>query len=133
MNAEINQIIEDFDTFNDWQEKYFYIIDLGKKLPKLEESQRIDANKIIGCVSQVWLVSTKKKEKYYFGADSDAFIVKGLLAIVLRIFSGKTKEQILNNNFHELFNNLGLATHLTPSRSNGLFSIVKKIISIASV
>ena len=133
MNTEINQIIEDFDTFNDWQEKYFYIIDLGKKLPKLDDSQRIDANKIIGCVSQVWLVSTKKEEKYYFAADSDAFIVKGLLTIVLRIFSGKTKEQILNNNFYELFNNLGLETHLTPSRSNGLFSIVKKIISIASV
>ena len=112
-----------------WQDKYSYIIDLGKKLPKLDKFQKIDANKVDGCVSQVWLVSEQKGSKYYFIADSDALIVKGLLAIVLRIFSGKTKEQILNNNFQELFDNLSLSNHLTTSRSNGLFAVVKKIIS----
>ena len=129
MNKEITCIIKEFETFDDWQDKYFYIIDIGKKLSKLDKSQKIDANKVDGCISQIWLVSEQKNGKYYFVADSDALIVKGLLAIVLRVFSGRTKEQILRNNFQELFNNLGLANHLTPSRSNGLFAVIKKIIS----
>ena len=129
MNQEITRIIKEFETFDDWQDKYSYIIDLGKKLPNLDKSQKIDTNKVDGCVSQVWLVSERKNCKYYFAADSDALIVKGLLAITLRVFSGRTKEQILNINFRKLFDKLGLAGHLTASRSNGLFSVVKKIIS----
>jgi cysteine desulfuration protein SufE len=129
MNKEIDQIIKEFELFDDWQDKYAYIIDLGKKLPSLAEFQKTDENKVTGCVSQVWLLHTEKADKYYFQADSDAFIVKGLLAIILRIFSGKAREEIININFQKLFDALGLANHLTVSRSNGVFSVVKKIIS----
>ena len=132
MDKEIKQIIDEFEMFSDWQEKYSYIIDIGKKLPELDESQKIDANKVSGCVSQVWLIFSQAGSKYYFNADSDALIVKGLLAIVLRVFSGKTKEQIINTNFQELFEKLDLNNHLTPSRSNGLFAVVNKIVTSIS-
>ncbi|NRA73193.1 MAG: SufE family protein [Rickettsiales bacterium] len=132
MDKEIKQIIDEFEMFSDWQEKYSYIIDIGKKLPELDESQKIDANKVSGCVSQVWLIFSRAGNKYYFNADSDALIVKGLLAIVLRVFSGKTKEQIINTNFQELFEKLDLNNHLTPTRSNGLFAVVNKIVTSVS-
>ena len=132
MNQRIKQVIKEFELFTDWEEKYSYIIELGKKLPGLDELQKIDSNKVEGCVSQVWLVAKQKENKCYFDADSDALIVRGLLAIVLRIFSGLTKEEILNTDFQELFDNLGLKNHLTPSRSNGLFAVVGKIKSMAS-
>jgi cysteine desulfuration protein SufE len=127
MQKVIQQIIEEFGAFSDWEDKYSYIIDLGKRLPHLDESQKIDANKVDGCVSQVWLVIEQRDGKYYFFADSDAFIVRGLLAIILRIFSGAMKNDILEVNFQEFFDHLGLNNHLSPSRSNGLFAVVQKI------
>ena len=127
MNETIKQIIEEFALFSDWEAKYSYIIELGRNLSGLNESQKIDINKVDGCVSQVWLIAKRKGNKCYFYADSDAFIVRGLLAIVLRIFSGLTKKEILNVNFKELFDSLGLRNHLSPSRSNGLFAVVQKI------
>ena len=128
MDQKIKQIIKEFEMFNDWQDKYSYIIDMGKKLPKLDESLKIDANKVSGCVSQVWLVSEKRGDRYYFSADSDAVIVRGLLAIILRVFSGCTKEQISHNNFQELFDSLDLGNNLSPNRSNGVFAVISKII-----
>ncbi|WPX96264.1 SufE family protein [Candidatus Bandiella euplotis] len=132
MNNEIKQIIQEFELFTDWEDRYSYIIDLGKKLPSLSTLEKIDANKVDGCVSQVWLTTNQKDNKYYFSADSDAIIVKGLLAIILRIFSGQTKTQILDAGFQELFKALNLETHLTPSRSNGMFAVVEKIKDIVS-
>ena len=130
MNEEIRQIIEEFEMFSDWQDKYSYIIDIGKKLPKLDALQKVESNKVNVCISQVWLVYRQKGNKYYFGADSDASIVKGLLAIILRVFSGKTREQIIYNDFQELFSRLGFNNHLSPSRSNGIFAVVNKIINM---
>ena len=127
MKKEIKRIIEEFAEFDDWEDRYAYIIDLGKKMPHLDESHKIVANKVDGCVSQVWLVSEKRDGKYYFFADSDAFIVRGLLAIIIRVFYGATEEDILAMDFQELFDNLGLNNHLSPSRSNGLFAVVQKI------
>jgi cysteine desulfuration protein SufE len=127
MKREIKRITEEFEMFDDWEDRYAYIIDLGKKMPCLDESHKISANKVDGCVSQVWLVSEKKDGKYYFSADSDAFIVRGLLAIIIRVFSGATEEDILAMDFQELFDNLGLNNHLSPSRSNGLFAVVQRI------
>ena len=129
MNKEIDQIISEFAVFDDWQDKYAYIIDLGKRLPSLDESQKTDDNKVTGCISQVWLVHTEEDGKHYFQADSDAFIVKGLLAIILRIFSGKTKAEIVKTNFQMLFDSIGLENHLSVSRSNGVHSVVRKIIA----
>jgi cysteine desulfuration protein SufE len=132
MNKEALQLLEDFSLFSDWQDKYSYIIDLGKSLPSFDESQKTNENKVDGCVSQVWLISTKEDETFYFIADSDALIVRGLLAIILKIFSGRTKKEITSINFEEIFNQLGFSNHLTPSRSNGVFSVVKKILSFSS-
>ena len=122
---------EEFEIFDDWEEKYSYIIELGKKLPKLKPNQKIDINKVSGCVSQVWLIHEIINDKLYFYADSDALIVKGLLAIVIKIYSGKTKEEINQIDFMDIFEKLDLKNNLTPSRSNGLFSVIKKIQKIS--
>lgn len=131
MNKEIKQLIEDFELFDDWEEKYSYIIELGKKLPKLKANQKIDINKVSGCVSQVWLVHETVNDVLYFYADSDAMIVKGLLAIVIKIYSGKTKEEINQIDFMDIFERMDLKNNLTPSRSNGLFSVISKILQIS--
>ena len=133
MNKEIKQLIEDFELFDDWEEKYSYIIELGKKLPKLKANQKIDINKVSGCVSQVWLVHEIINDKLYFYADSDALIVKGLLAIVIKIYSGKTRGEIKQIDFMNIFNKLDLKNNLTPSRSNGLFSVISKILQISKI
>lgn len=125
---ETDKIIEEFSLFEDWEDKYSYIIDLGKKLSPLDDKHKIDHNMVVGCSSQVWLISHKDNDnKYYFLADSDAYIVKGLIAILLRIFSGKTAEEIQNINIEDFFLSLGLKQHLSPNRSNGFFAMVNKI------
>jgi cysteine desulfuration protein SufE len=125
---ETEKIIEEFSLFEDWEDKYSYIIDLGKKLSPLDDKHKTDHNMVVGCSSQVWLISHKDNDdKYYFLADSDAYIVKGLIAILLRIFSGKTAEEIQNINIEDFFLSLGLKQHLSPNRSNGFFSMVNKI------
>ena len=127
MNKEIKQLIDEFELFDDWEEKYSYIIELGKTLPKLNDDEKVEKNKVSGCVSQVWLISKEEDGKLYFYADSDALIVKGLLAIVIKIFSDKTRIEIQNINFMDIFNQLDLKNHLSQSRSNGLFSVISKI------
>jgi len=127
MNKEIKQLIDEFELFDDWEEKYSYIIELGKTLPKLNDDEKVEKNKVSGCVSQVWLTSREEDGKLFFYADSDALIVKGLLAIVIKIFSDKTRIEIQNTNFMDIFNQLDLKNHLSQSRSNGLFSVISKI------
>ncbi|MBY0580770.1 MAG: SufE family protein [Rickettsiales bacterium] len=127
MNKEIKQLIDEFGLFDDWEEKYSYIIELGKTLPKLNDDEKVEKNKVSGCVSQVWLTSREEDGKLFFYADSDALIVKGLLAIVIKIFIGKTRIEIQNINFMDIFNQLDLKNHLSQSRSNGLFSVISKI------
>ena len=127
MNKEIKQLIDEFELFDDWEEKYSYIIELGKTLPKLNDDEKVEKNKVSGCVSQVWLTSREEDGKLFFYADSDALIVMGLLAIVIKIFSDKTRIEIQNINFMDIFNQLDLKNHLSQSRSNGLFSVISKI------
>ncbi|WP_236869805.1 SufE family protein [Candidatus Bandiella numerosa] len=127
MNKEIKQLIDEFGLFDDWEEKYSYIIELGKTLPKLNDDEKVEKNKVSGCISQVWLTSREEDGKLFFYADSDALIVKGLLAIVIKIFSDKTRIEIQNINFMDIFNQLDLKNHLSPGRSNGLFSVISKI------
>jgi cysteine desulfuration protein SufE len=125
---EAEEIIEEFSLFEDWEDKYSYIIDLGKKLSPLDDKHKIDHNMVVGCSSQVWFIPYKDNyNKYFFLADSDAYIVKGLIAILLRIFSGKTAEEIQNINIEDFFLSLGLKQHLSPNRSNGFFAMVNKI------
>lgn len=108
-----------------------HVIDMGKHLPPLEPSEKTDAHKVKGCVSQVWLVSKVEDGKLYFRGDSDAHIVKGLVAVVLQIFSGRTPEQILSLDAHGILQELDLSEHLSPQRSNGLKAMIERILTQA--
>lgn len=127
----IDSLIDDFSFLDDWEERYRYVIELGKALAPLSEAEHSAANKVQGCVSQVWLVTEPHAQDHdpviTFRGDSDAFIVRGLIAIVLRIYSGKTAREILTIDAREIFERLGLNEHLSPQRSNGLYSMVERV------
>ncbi len=120
------EVIEEFGFFDNWMDRYQYIIDLGKRLPDLDASERVDENQIKGCQSQVWFVAEKQDDRLNFRAISDAAIVSGLIAILLRIYSGKKPSDILASST-EFVQALGLAQHLSPTRSNGLDSMLAAI------
>ena len=120
------EIIEEFSLFDDWEEKYEYIIDLGKKLEPLDEKFKIGENVIKGCQSTVWLVSEFKDGKVFFKADSDAVIVKGLVSMLIKVLSGHEPDQILEAKL-DFIKDIGMMTHLAQTRSNGLLSMVKQI------
>lgn len=125
--SEIEQeIIEDFALFDTWEEKYEYIIDLGKKLPPLEEEHKIDENRIRGCQSTVWLIARYHNGKVYYKAESDAVIVKGLVSLLIRVLSGHSPSEILNSKL-DFMKEIGMTTHLAQTRSNGLLAMVKQM------
>lgn len=128
---DIAELIENFELLDGWEDKYKYIIELGEKLEPLDEEYRTEEWKVRGCQSQVWLEPEFKDGKIRFKGDSDAFIVKGLIAIVLMIYSNKSAQEIKEIEVEEIFAKLGLQEHLSPSRRNGLFSMVEKIKSYA--
>jgi len=129
--AEIEQeIVEEFSLFDTWDEKYEYIIDLGKKLPPLEEEYKIDENKVRGCQSTVWLVADYVDGKVFFKAESDAVIVKGLISMLIRVLSGHTPKQIIEAKLN-FIQEIGMTTHLAQTRSNGLLSMVKQMKNFA--
>lgn len=132
MTTSLDDILESFDFLDDWEDRYKYLIDLGKELPGLPDAEKNDANKVRGCVSQVWLVTEIGKSAagepvITYRGDSDALIVQGLVAVVLALYSGKTAQEILDTDVDGLFAKLGLKEHLTPQRSNGLKSMVARI------
>lgn len=121
-----NEIVEEFSLFDSWDDKYEYIIDMGKKLPALEEQHKLDENKVRGCQSTVWLVSEYKDGLIYFKADSDAIIVKGLISMLIRVLTGHTPDEIINANL-EFIQKIGMTTHLAQTRANGLLAMVKQM------
>jgi cysteine desulfuration protein SufE len=121
-----DEIVEEFSFFDEWDEKYSYIIDLGKMLSPLDEKYRTEENKIKGCQSQVWLNSYLKDQRVIFEADSDATIVKGLASLMVRVLSGHKPEEILNTELG-FIERIGMTQHLSPTRSNGLASMVKQM------
>jgi cysteine desulfuration protein SufE len=132
MTVPINEVLDDlaaeFDMLGDWDERYRYVIDLGRTLEPLTDSERTDANKVRGCASQVWLVRDPAEDgRLAFRGDSDAHIVRGLIAILLRLYSGQTAEDILAFDAKAAFERLGLSGALSAQRSNGLFSMVERI------
>ena len=133
MNLET--IIEDFEFIEDWEDRYKYIIDLGKSLDPLLENDYNTQNKVDGCASQVWLIikenEIKEKKIIEFKADSDSFLVKGLLAIIISIFSGKTASDILKINYDSELKKLNLKENISQQRSNGLTAVINKVISEA--
>ena len=120
------EIVEEFALFDEWMEKYQYIIDLGKDLPLIDEKYKVEENLIKGCQSKVWLHAELVDSKIIFTADSDAIITKGIVGLVIRVFSGHTPKEIVET---ELFfiDQIGLQEHLSPTRSNGLLAMLKQI------
>lgn len=131
----IEGISEDFGFLDDWEDRYRYVIELGRKLVPLDESARNAANKVQGCASQVWIDTKvsgpRDNPRLDFVGDSDALIVKGLIAIVFALLSGRTAREILGTDAQAVLDSLGLKEHLTPQRSNGLASMVARIRSDA--
>ena len=121
-----DEIVDEFSLFDSWEDKYEYIIDLGKKLKTLEPEFKTEENKIKGCQSQVWLVANENNGRIYFKADSDAVIVKGLVSMLIRVLSGHRPDEIINAKL-DFINKIGMTTHLAQTRSNGLLSMVKQM------
>lgn len=124
---DIDELIENFSFFESWEEKYQYVIDLGRQLEPLDEHYKTDEWKVKGCQSQVWLVPQFQNGYIHFIGDSDAILVKGIIAIVLAIYNNKSADEIKNIDVMEIFAKLGLEENLTPSRRNGMMSMVAKI------
>lgn len=124
---DIAELIENFSFFENWEDKYQYVIDLGHKLEPLDESFKTDEWKVKGCQSQVWLVPQIRNGILHFKGDSDAILVRGIISIILLIYNDKTAQQIKNIDVTEIFAKLGLEENLTPSRRNGMMSMVAKI------
>lgn len=122
-----DDILDTLAFFDSWEDRYKYIIDLGRELPPLADEHRTDGNIVRGCQSQVWLTSRKEGGKLYFDADSDAFIVKGLLAVVLAAYNGKAAQEILDFDIEDYFARLNLLKHLSVTRGNGLRAMVQRI------
>ena len=120
------EIVEEFSMFDDWMGKYEHIIELGKSLPMIEEKYKTDDRLIKGCQSKVWLHSEVKDNKIFFTADSDAIITKGLVAMVIRVLSGHSPEEIVNAKM-DFVNQIGLTQHLSPTRANGLVNMIKQM------
>jgi cysteine desulfuration protein SufE len=120
------EIIDEFSMFDDWMQRYEYIIELGKNLPLIDEKYQVEENLIKGCQSQVWLHAEDKNNAVVFTANSDAILTKGIIAILVRVFSGQKAEEILEADTG-FIDEIGLKEHLSPTRANGLVSMVKQI------
>ncbi len=121
-----NEIVEEFSLFDSWDDKYEYIIDLGKKLQPLDDVHKRDENKVRGCQSTVWLVADFSDGLVHFHAESDAVIVKGLISMLIRVLSGHTPDEILEAKM-DFINRIGMTSHLAQTRSNGLLAMVKQM------
>ena len=120
------ELIEEFDLFDDWADKYEYLIDLGKKLPSLSDDLKTEENVIKGCQSRVWLHAKKQGDQIVFEADSEAVIVKGLISMLIRVLSHHTAEEIMQADLY-FIDQIGMSQHLAQTRSNGLLSMVKQM------
>ena len=127
MTITFEEISETFELLDDWEEKYRYIIELGRNYDALDETLRTDTLKIDGCASQVWLLPKMKDGKFYFEGASDAIIVSGLVSILSALYNGKEINKALKINAMDVFDNLGLGANLSTQRSNGLSSMIKNI------
>ncbi len=120
------EIVDEFSMFDDWMERYEYIIELGKSLPIIDTQYKTEDNLIVGCQSKVWLHAELKEGKVFYTSDSDAILTKGIIALLLRVFSNQTSAAILKADTH-FIDEIGLKEHLSPTRANGLVSMIKKI------
>lgn len=130
---DIKELIDNFAVFDDWEDRYRYLIDLGGRLPLMPDALKTESSRVKGCLSQVWMVMGWDEEgKLYLLADSDAQIVRGLVAVLSVVFGGKTSEEIKNIDIDGIFKRLGLDQHLSPNRRNGFFSMVERVKSFTA-
>jgi len=127
IETAVAELEDELALFPDWEERFSYLIDLGKQMAPLADFERSEATKVRGCASQVWLVQEARDGRLFFRGESDAFLVKGLVAVMLRVFSGRTPTEILSIDPKALAMRLGLSEALTAQRSNGLFSMIERI------
>ena len=123
----IESLIDDFSFLDDWEDRYKYLIELGSQLPHFNDTQKVDQWKISGCQSQVWIIPHFNQYTLSFQGDSDAIIVRGIIAVVLAIFNDKSAQEILDIDVEEIFDKMGLKEHITPNRRSGMLSMVDKI------
>ena len=123
----IETLIDDFSFLDAWEDRYKYLIELGSYLPKFTDDKKLDEWKIEGCQSQVWIIPLLDGDKIYFEGDSDAIIVRGIIAVVFEIFKDKSAQEILDIDVEEIFAKMGLKEHITPNRRSGMLSMVDKI------
>lgn len=129
----IAELVDNFALFDDWEERYRYLIDLGGRLPPMDEALKTPASKVPGCLSQVWMVmGWDGAGRLTLLADSDAQIVRGLIAVVVALFAGKTRDEITATDIDGIFAQLGLDQHLSPNRRNGFFAMVEKVKAFAA-
>jgi cysteine desulfuration protein SufE len=126
INEIQNEIIEDFSILEDWNDKYEYLIDFGKSLPLIDEQYKTEENRIHGCQSRVWLHAERKENQLFFYADSDAIITKGIVGLLVKVLSGHTPKEIAETELY-FIEKIGLKEHLSPTRANGLVSMIKKM------
>ena len=132
INEAQDEVIEEFNDFTDWMDKYQMLIDLGSELDALDEQHKNNSNLIDGCQSRVWIQCDVKEGRLFFTADSDALIVKGIIALLIQVLSGHTAKEILDADLY-FIDRIGLREHLSPTRSNGLLAMVKRIKAYALV
>ncbi len=128
----LEELIENFSFLDNWEDKYRYLIELGDQLPSFNEEDKIDLNKVDGCMSQVWFIHQQEGDKHFFNATSDAHIVRGLEAVLLTLINGKTTQEIQTLNLIEIFKQLGLESHLSPTRRNGFYAMVERILTLSN-
>ena len=126
------ELIENFSYLTDWEDKYRYLIELGDSLRDFPENEKTGANKVDGCMSQVWFTHTEQDQRHYFNATSDAHIVRGLEAVLLTLINGKTSEEILKTDIDGIFKQLGLSENLSPTRRNGFYAMVERVRVLAA-
>ena len=127
IQTDIDALVDEFEILGDWEERYRYLIELGRALPVFADAERTEDRKVKGCVSQVWVVIENQSGRLHLRGDSDAHIVKGLLALMDRLYSGRTPAEALSVDPKAVLGRIGLAEHLSPQRSNGLASMIKQI------
>ena len=133
MDHTLEELEEHFSLFDDWEERYRYLIDLGRSLPHMDDSLKIDKHLVRGCTSRVWLIATSEESgAFRFVADSDAHIVRGLIYLLLAAYDGQTKETIQEIDIHSFFKTVGLDQNLSPNRRNGFYAMVERIEGLTS-
>lgn len=130
----VDELIENFGLFSDWEERYRYLIELGEALPPFTEAQKTPENKVEGCVSQVWMIPKPGPDgRFDFSADSDSHIVRGLIAVLRIIYAGRSPQEIMETDIKSIFGRLGLEQHISPNRRNGFYAMVENIRRLATV